>query len=239
MIYIAICDDDKEIVEMLEQRVRDYLAQDKVIFELKVYTNSMTLQYDIQEGTYFDIILSDIEMPDIDGMKLASYVKKYLPNAYVIFITSHMKYTLDAFELSIFRYVPKTDMDTRLRHALKDVIEIVKIQTDRSYCIQTSRWMKKIAYQEILYIQRNGKNSVIQLVDNTSVKVRKSLNKVFKELKPDFFIYVDRGTIVNLTHIIGVRDGMVELKNKVYLQTSLARLEQIKNMLSKFWGSKI
>lgn len=239
MIYIAICDDNKKTVEELEQKVKEYLIQDKVIFDLKVYTNSMTLQYDIQEGQYFDIVLSDIEMPDFDGMKLASHIKKYLPNAFVIFITSHVKYALDAFELSIFRYIPKPAIDSRLSQALKDAIKMVNFQSENYYYIQKPTKMRKILYHNMLYIQRQGKNSEIVLINGETVKVRKSLAAVFSDLNPGFFVYIDRGTIVNLTHILSVRDGIVELKNGILLQVSQAKLEQIKRMLSVFWSSQI
>lgn len=239
MIYIAICEDNEKTAKELEQKVKGYLNSDKIIFELNVYTNSMTLQYDIQEGRYFDIILSDIEMPDVNGMKLASYIKNYLPNAFVIFITSHVKYALDAFELSIFRYIPKSAIDVRLPQALKDAIQMINYQAEHYYYIQTPTKMRKILYQNILYIQRQGKNSEITLINDEIVKVRKSLAVVFNELNPGFFVYVDRGTIVNLTHILSVGDGIVELKNGVFLQASQAKLEQIKSMLSVFWSSQM
>ena len=34
-----------------------------------------------------------------------------------------------------------------------------------------------------------------------------------KERIFDEFVYVDRGDIVNLAHIMGIKDGIVELKN--------------------------
>ena len=239
MIYIAICEDNEKTAKELEQKVKGYLNSDKIIFELNVYTNSMSLQYDIQEGRYFDIVLSDIEMPDVNGMKLASNIKKYLPNAFVIFITSHVKYALDAFELSIFRYIPKVTIDSRLSQALKDAIQMINYQAEHYYYIQTPTKMRKILYQNILYIQRQGKNSEITLINDEVVKVRKSLAVVFEELSPGFFVYVDRGTIVNLAHILSVGDGVVELKNGVVLQASQAKLEQIKSMLSVFWSSQM
>ena len=50
----------------------------------------------------FDLILLDIEMPESTGMEIAEKIKPYLPNVKIIFITSHIEYAIDAFELSIF-----------------------------------------------------------------------------------------------------------------------------------------
>ena len=77
------------------------------------------------------------------------------------------------------------------------------------------------------------------MINDEVVKVRKSLAVVFEELSPGFFVYVDRGTIVNLAHILSVGDGIVELKNGVVIQASQAKLEQIKSTLSVFWSSQM
>lgn len=46
-------------------------------------------------------------MPGNSGMNIAAQIKKDLPEALIIFITSHLKYAVESFELSIFRYIPK------------------------------------------------------------------------------------------------------------------------------------
>ena len=77
MIYIGICEDDEKASKILKNKVTMLLKEYNVPVDITVYTKSKMLQYDIQEGKYFDLILSDIEMPDIDGMVLAAYIKKY------------------------------------------------------------------------------------------------------------------------------------------------------------------
>lgn len=68
MIYIAICDDNEKTVEILKKKVMEFLKKSNEFADITVYTQSENLQYDIQEGKYYDLILSDIEMPNIDGM---------------------------------------------------------------------------------------------------------------------------------------------------------------------------
>lgn len=239
MIYVAICDDDKNSVENLKNKVMLYFKENNILADITVYTKSQLLQYDIQENKYYDLILSDIEMPDIDGMNLAAYIKKYLPEVLIIFITSHIKYAIDAYELSIFRYIPKNMLNTKLPYALRDAVNMINMQKDEFYVIQMASRVEKIPYHKIIYIQREGKNSIISLVDSSFTKVRKSLAQVFKEIDSEDFIYVDRGDIVNLAHVMGVKDGIVELENGIRLSASHTRLEEIKIKLSEFWGNQI
>ena len=51
-------------------------------------------------------------------MELAGKIRPVLPNVKIIFITSPVEYAIDAFELSIFRYVPKNGIARRLPGAI-------------------------------------------------------------------------------------------------------------------------
>lgn len=113
MLRIAICDDDKITVESHRNITENCLKDCGSIGEIETYITSDNLLCDITEdGFFFDLILLDIEMPGSTGMDIAEKIKPYLPNVKIIFITSHIEYAIDAFELSVFRYVPKTNQIT-------------------------------------------------------------------------------------------------------------------------------
>ena len=235
MIYIAICDDNKKSVEVLENKVSAWLKENHKMAKVHTYTQSQMLQYDIEEGHHYDLILSDIEMPQIDGMDLAAYMKRYLPDVLIIF----MKYAVDAFELSIFRYIPKNMIGEKLPRALTDAVKMIELQENEYYCIQTAGRVEKISYKQILYICRQGKNAVFYLTDGKETKVRKSLSQVFQELNSEDFFYVDRGDIVNLAYIMNVRNSMIELKDGSRLPVSQGKLEEVKERLGKFWREQL
>ena len=129
MLHIAICDDDKAAVKAHQKIAETCLKRHGSVGEFKVYTTSDNLLYDIcEDHFFFDLILLDIEMPGSTGMELAKAVKPYLPNVKIIFITSHVEYAIDAFELSIFRYVPKNDIEARLPAAIRDAVSLIELE---------------------------------------------------------------------------------------------------------------
>ena len=134
MVRIAICDDEKEAVTLHEEIIKDSLQSCGIGYEITTYTYSSNLLSDITEdGFFYDLLLLDIEMPDVTGMELAGKIKPFLPNIKVIFITSHMEYTIDAFELSIFRYVPKNDLEKRLKTAVADAVKLIELEAGKEY----------------------------------------------------------------------------------------------------------
>lgn len=239
MLYVAICDDEIDTLNCLSAQVKEYLKNNKETAEITEYSQSRMLLYDIQEGKYFDLILTDIEMPHIDGMNLAAQIKRILSETLILFITAHVKYAVDAYELSIFRYIPKNLLSERLEHALRDAVSMIHLQSSDYYIINMPSRVEKIPYKKILHIKREGKNSVIELVNGSITRVRKSLLQLYTELDSKDFVYIDRGTIVNLAHIVSIKEGMVELKNNVWLAASHAKVEEIKDRLCVFWGEKI
>ena len=80
LIQIAICDDSEVSLQNLNQAVTDILKSNHELAEITLYRESKFLNYDINEGHFYDLILTDIQMPHIDGMELAANIRKHLPN---------------------------------------------------------------------------------------------------------------------------------------------------------------
>ena len=239
MIRIAICDDEEKAVALHEQFVKDSLQACSIGYEITTYTQSRNLLYDItDDGFFYDLILLDIEMPGISGMEIPQQIKAFLPNVRIIFVTSHTEYAIDAFELSIFRYVPKNNLAVKLTSAVTDAAKLIELETGQKYTIQTAKRMEKIPYKDIYYIQRDGKNASIVSSAGAS-KVRKSLQQVFDELDTPEFIFIDRGYIVNIIQIMKISDGMAVLKNGEQLPISRSHLQEVKRQINQFWGAHI
>ncbi len=239
MLYIAICDDDEKMLELIQVNIRTLLKKQALTAKITTYVHSRNLQYDIQEGTYFDLALCDIEMPDIDGMKLSAYMKNYLPDILIIFITAHLQYAIDAFELSVFRYIPKNSFQAKFQHAFEDAVKMIRMQKDQYYIVRMAGHLRKIQYRRILYIHREGKYAVLTLLDGSTIRIRKTLAQVYKELVNGDFVYASRGDVINLSHVMSITDHMIEMEDGKQIWPSHAKLEQVKEQLNDFWGGQI
>ena len=239
MIKIAICDDEEKSVALHERMVRECLQAAGIGCEITTYIQSRNLLYDITDDAFFyDLILLDIEMPGISGMELPQQIKGFLPNVRIIFVTSHTEYAIDAFELSIFRYVSKNNLEAKLSAAVLDAARLIELEAGQEYTIQTASRMEKIPFKDIFYIQRDGKNASIVSSAGIS-KVRKSLQQVFDELNTPEFIFIDRGYIVNIIQIMKISDSAAVLKNGEQLPISRSHLQEVRQKINEFWGAHI
>ena len=161
MIRVGLCDDEKPLLEKLNSFVTTYYGENRIFARVQAFEKGQNLLWEIEDGGRFDLLLLDIEMPGMGGMELAQRAKKLLPDVLIIFITSHMEYVLDAYELSVFRYVPRADPGGRLAHALLDAAAMVEVQLRDSYVIQNQNRLERIPLQNLLYIIHEGKNAVL------------------------------------------------------------------------------
>lgn len=238
MFKFAVCDDEILYTDIIEKQIQMYCCSESIVFSVEVFHRGECLLMGLEENKFYDIILLDIEMPGINGMELAKHVRKQLPNAVVMFITSHLEYAVDSFELSIFRYIPKALIKERLPLALGDAINLQLMLENRNYVIQLPKRFEKIPLKNIIYIYKEQKNSVF-VMEHEVVKVRKTLETIYEELGSEDFVFIERGYIVNIMHIMKIQENHVFLRDGKDLPISKSHLQDVKNRIGDYWGRHI
>lgn len=246
MLLVGICDDETVYLHKMEAYVRDCYRKNQIFAALHTFEKSSSLLYEIEDGTRFDLLLLDIEMPQMDGMELAARVKKLLPDVLIIFFTSHMEYALDAYELSVFRYIPKSGHGERLAHALLDAAKLIEVQRRDAYIIQNQNRLERVPLKNLLYVVHEGKNALLvtdikdeETQEAVCYKVRKTLQQVAQELGAEEFLFIDRGCIVNLSKVMSVRENQCILKDGTRLAVSQNRTQELKERLLGFWKKRM
>lgn len=158
----------------------------------------------------------------------------------IIFITSHTQYAVKAYELSVFRYIPKSEMETCLPLALKDASRILKQSSSDTYIIESARRIQKLSAEDIIYVYKQQKYSVIA-AKGAEIPVRKPLAQVLEELNTltaggtGSFLMVERGYIVNLFHVEKLEDEQIYLDNGSVLPVSRNRLKETREAITRYW----
>lgn len=185
------------------------------------------------------MLICDIEMPVYDGIYIAKEVKKHFPDCLIIFLTSHLKYAVTSYELQIFRYTPKSDINEKLYSYIKDAIVLFGIQRGSVYTVTKNDISERIPYKQIVYIKKDGKNSVLCCTNNREIKLRKSLREIRKEFDAGEFLTVDRGYIVNIIQIAHIDNSQVYCVTGEKLPISRSNLKAVKLRIIDYWGGKI
>lgn len=239
ILHCAICDDAPKEAQIAKSKIEYILKKHNISCEISLYTNSKQLLFDLDESRPFDLLVIDVEMPLVSGVELAKAAKRIYKNCLIIFLTSHLNYAVDGYEMDIFRFVPKDQIEERLERSICDAVKIITTDFQKSYIVRKHDLFVKIYYNDIFYITKDGKNSIIHLGNKEYIKVRKALSTVFEELNSDEFVYIERGCIANMSNVLKVSNREWICENGEKLMMSSAAYTAIKQKLLTFWSKNI
>jgi DNA-binding NtrC family response regulator len=125
---ILFVDDDRAILEL----VREYLAE--VGYRVEVVDNGVKALEMIKD-TPFEIVFTDIKMPDIDGLELLSAIKEYRPETEVIIVTGHgsMESAIKAMKFGSYDYLQKPFKLNVLKIIIDRIVEEKTSSRKRSF----------------------------------------------------------------------------------------------------------
>ena len=117
---LAICDDQVEYLQQTDYAVRKLLQGEELLVD--VFKNGNNLLKSFKHKPY-DIVFLDIEMPEIDGITLAKRLRAISSDVYIVFLTSHIEYALEGYEVNALRYITKPLDASKLREVLSFVVD--------------------------------------------------------------------------------------------------------------------
>lgn len=155
-----------------------------------------------------DLILLDINMPQVSGMKLAEAMRKIKKAPFIVFVTAYPEHALDAFHVDAVDYLLKPVDKKKLEKALE---KVMRARASRLYSDIPKTLVKRIRVKGedgIHYIEVSTidfieaqKNILLIHVGNKIYHVTSSLVKFQEELPKDMFCQIYRNIIVNINRI--------------------------------------
>lgn len=222
---IAICDDQEVCLEQTISAVKKCLQGLEA--RIDSFKGGGAFLRAFQEKPY-DLVFLDIEMPEIDGISLAKKLRKLSKEVPIIFLTSHIEYALEGYEVNALRYLTKPVDPNKLR----DVIRVVadKIRQQRILWIKTELGEQKLLVKNILFMEAQNQNIMIYTSKENHC-VRYNLSDYEKELASDGFLRIHRGYLVSLAHVKNLGKGEVTLTNNTHLPVSRSKEKELKEAL--------
>src|SRR5215470_3142073 len=129
MAHLLIVDDERSICELLEISLR------KEGHKIDVASNGELARRRLSSQIY-DIVVSDIRMPDMDGVELLRFCKEVSPATKFILITGvpTIDTAIDAVNFGADRFVIKGDrLLDELRPAVQQVAETLALKKEAGY----------------------------------------------------------------------------------------------------------
>ena len=219
MITVAICDDNlKELEQTLEMCKVFQVTHPE--YELRTSTFQSALdfnQYTLAQQP-FDLILLDIYMPKMNGIKLATSLRARKDDCQIIFLTTSLTHAVEAFSLHAAHYLVKPFTQEQLEIAILRALEVRNKQKRSELVLKSLSGFHRISLEDIIYIETEGHYQEIHLEAGKSLRLRITSKELYEMLLSDLRFYKCGSTyILNLDKIKEITAKAIMFDNRIQL----------------------
>ena len=205
MYHVAIVEDEKEYAEQLQTFLKQYEEEHNVRFKVTVFGDGAEILRGYQP--VYDLILLDIEMPEVNGMDAADRIRSQDPDVVMMFITNIASYAIRGFEVGALDYVMKPITYYGFAMRLSRALKRVKQNEQKALLLPLSDGVKKFQLQQIYYVE--VQNRILHFhTDEGEYTIRGTMQKVEEFLTGHSFAKCNHWYIVNLRHVTEVRKNI-------------------------------
>ena len=234
MVRIAICDDEKKILDEVSGYIKNY-AEKKNEKEPQVFRfdSAKALIGALEEGKTFDIFVLDVYIGDEMGTALALNIRKLGIKSPIIFATTSVEHAPQSFETGTLRYLIKPINPTKFYEAMDVAIAQAERLGQRLIKLKTENGVESVNASNIICSEAHDHYQYVTMLGGGQIKVRLTVAELFAIFsKQGGFIRVGSSYIINLRHVKNVTRSDVLLYNNISIQIPRGKYSDIKNA---FW----
>lgn len=218
MITIALCSNDiLYLKNTLYRSVKAATYKANIHADIRVFSNGMKLLKEYENGSRFDIVVLDIDMPFINGKELAARLRHKDFSFFLVFVTDFENEMANVIPYRINAFIPKSSdsnkMNSEFERVFSDyllvdpqyeVFEILKNGVLSAYKVELSNILGFYLSERIIYLKTDEKDHILK---------ERRFNEILERFLSKNFFECHRNYIVNLNRISEITDSVIILEN--------------------------
>jgi DNA-binding LytR/AlgR family response regulator len=210
-IRCVAIDDEPLALKLIEQYVTKFPALQLV----QTFDDAIS-GAEFLKANAIDLLLIDINMPDITGIELVRSLKK---KPMIIFITAYKKFAIDGFEQNAIDYLLKPVEFERFSKAINKAIDyyqykkLAKPEGSEVLFVNAEYQKVKVLLSEVEYIESLEDYIKIHLANKKIIMTLMTLKAMIEKLPPGKFIRIHRSYVVSVSKIKSVVNRKVRLES--------------------------
>lgn len=216
---IAICDDEKIYIDNIIEHLDVFSTDNNIDFEKSIFTNAENM---LSSDKKFDIAILDVEMDNMNGIKLGEELRKRNPHIILIYVTAHKKYLDDALNLNAVRFFEKPLDSQRFYRGLRDAIKRIDNSTI-SFYLKDGTTTERISAQDIIFVEIEKRKTRI-VTCNKEYHSNHHISFWRDNLTSTIFISPHKSYIINFNYVTAYERDYVILDEKY--EVRIARNKQ-------------
>ncbi|MBO5104399.1 MAG: response regulator transcription factor [Ruminococcus sp.] len=234
---IVICDDSESDALSAKDVIKQTVQELHMKADFYCYSNATDVERKLLiKNEPSDILILDIDMPEVSGLELAEKLRSVNKDLIIIFLSNHEEFVFKAIEFQPFRYIRKIYLNNEMPLAIRSAAKVIEAKKDKQIILNTDNGEMKVMISEIMYFETEKRKIAVHLQNNKKMIINKTISEVQKMINKENFIMIHRCCVVNADYIKNISNGIVTLDNSEKLIVSRPRCKTVKQQLLKVWG---
>ncbi|MDO5330820.1 MAG: LytTR family DNA-binding domain-containing protein [Bacillota bacterium] len=228
MLYIALLDDDQVALGISKTVLESFFTQKGIEFKLDCFSSPLSFLSNAKEVEY-ELVILDIDMPEMDGIEVAKRVRDIKFDATIIFLSQKENLVFDCFSVRPFGFIRKNKLYEDFAKIMNLYLSNANNLDERggSLTIKSKAGILNLKIRDIVYIEGNRNYQSIHLKNEECVDIRMLLSELEEKLSSQGFLRIQKGFLVNSFYIRRIEKKEVVLTNGYMLPISSKRREEI------------
>ena len=203
MLTFAVCDDDSVYRECIKGKILDYANRKNILCQVDVYDSGEELL--AQKNRKYKVYFLDMQMKEIDGMKVAEAIREADSQAVLVFVSGYIQYAARGYCVNAVRYILKPQLEEEFDDCMDAVTEHLAGE-EKTLDIRIGTRDVTVRLDQIIYIE-NVKRKVLFHMEDTEGTVYETYAKISElaeKLCRKGFIYCHAAYVVNTQKIVDI-----------------------------------
>lgn len=233
-MQIVVVEDNERFVEGLTNTLEEFFGLEEEAVKVRHMEGTGLLE-ELEKGPCCDLCLLDVEMPGMDGITLGKKIRERNEEVRIVYLTAHEKYAFSSYDVRAYGYIKKGDYQEELPRLLNRILKEERDKQTDCYISRTENQGYKIMMSDILYVEKDRKYVSLHCRREKEYRDRETLESIMQKLPQDRFVFIDKGVIVNLEHVVEYVDKDLILRDGTRLQVSRRAWPRVRAVLEEYW----
>ena len=234
MKRIAVCDDEKKILDEVSGYINKYAEKKNEELEVFCFDSATTLMGALEDGKSFDIFVLDVYIGEDMGTALARDIRKFGIESPIIFATTSVEHAPESYETGTLRYLLKPINPLKFYEAMDAALASAEKIGQRLIKLKTEHGIESINANYIMYSEAHAHYQYVSLDGGQQLRVRMTVSELYTILSQNGgFIRVGSAYIINLRNVKNVSTAEVNMYNGFTIPIPRGKHSEIKNA---FWN---
>lgn len=235
MIRVAIVDDDLEFCQKIQEYVEQYEFESREKITLSTFGDGDEIVNKYKPN--YDIILMDIRMKFLDGMRAAEEIRKIDSEVLIIFITNDIQYAVKGYAVDAMDYMVKPLLYPAFSQCMNRAFAKLKKRKKQFVTIKTKGGIVRVEVSDICRIESCGHN-IVYYTNTGKYESTRTLKEIEEEMQDYNLFKVNKGSLVNMEYVDSMHGNSVMVDGEEIV-ISRSRRKEFVEALTAYWGEEV